>query len=99
MNQGSSRLYRGGSRMIDKPRGGGGGVGLGGVSGVGGGGGRHHGLTQQKKQEIKEAFELFDTDGSGFFLSILTIPHFILFIIIIIIFHVIISFSYLDDVV
>ncbi|XP_058097143.1 caltractin-like isoform X2 [Magnolia sinica] len=27
--------------------------------------GRHHGLTQQKKQEIKEAFELFDTDGSG----------------------------------
>ncbi|KAL4372764.1 hypothetical protein AHAS_Ahas05G0014400 [Arachis hypogaea] len=26
--------------------------------------GRHH-LTQQKKQEIKEAFELFDTDGSG----------------------------------
>ncbi|KAF7809825.1 putative calcium-binding protein CML20 [Senna tora] len=24
-----------------------------------------HGLTQQKKQEIKEAFELFDTDGSG----------------------------------
>ncbi|XP_056689083.1 uncharacterized protein [Spinacia oleracea] len=28
--------------------------------------GRHHGLTQQKRQEIKEAFELFDTDGSGF---------------------------------
>ena len=28
-------------------------------------GGRHH-LTQQKKQEIKEAFELFDTDGSGY---------------------------------
>ncbi|KAJ4966089.1 hypothetical protein NE237_017938 [Protea cynaroides] len=27
--------------------------------------GRHHGLTQQKKQEIKEAFELFDTDDSG----------------------------------
>ncbi|XP_011005867.1 PREDICTED: caltractin [Populus euphratica] len=27
--------------------------------------GRHHGLTQQKKQEIKEAFDLFDTDGSG----------------------------------
>ncbi|KAG6397354.1 hypothetical protein SASPL_143521 [Salvia splendens] len=27
--------------------------------------GRHQGLTQQKKQEIKEAFELFDTDGSG----------------------------------
>ncbi|GLU20015.1 hypothetical protein SLE2022_362330 [Rubroshorea leprosula] len=27
--------------------------------------GRHHGLTPQKKQEIKEAFELFDTDGSG----------------------------------
>ncbi|KAK4262291.1 hypothetical protein QN277_027871 [Acacia crassicarpa] len=27
--------------------------------------GRHHGLTQQKKQEIREAFELFDTDGSG----------------------------------
>lgn len=25
-----------------------------------------HGLTQQKKQEIREAFELFDTDGSGF---------------------------------
>ncbi|XP_028760484.1 caltractin [Neltuma alba] len=24
-----------------------------------------HGLTQQKKQEIQEAFELFDTDGSG----------------------------------
>lgn len=27
--------------------------------------GRHHGLTQQKRQEIKEAFELFDTDNSG----------------------------------
>ncbi|KAH0464642.1 hypothetical protein IEQ34_007428 [Dendrobium chrysotoxum] len=27
--------------------------------------GRYHGLTTQKKQEIKEAFELFDTDGSG----------------------------------
>ncbi|XP_039026166.1 caltractin-like [Hibiscus syriacus] len=27
--------------------------------------GRHHGLSQQKRQEIKEAFELFDTDGSG----------------------------------
>ncbi|KAK4394283.1 Caltractin [Sesamum angolense] len=27
--------------------------------------GRHHGLTQQKRQEIKEAFQLFDTDGSG----------------------------------
>lgn len=27
--------------------------------------GRHHGLSQQKKQEIKEAFELFDIDGSG----------------------------------
>lgn len=27
--------------------------------------GRHHGLTNQKKQEIREAFELFDTDGSG----------------------------------
>lgn len=27
--------------------------------------GRHN-LTTQKKQEIKEAFELFDTDGSGF---------------------------------
>lgn len=27
--------------------------------------GRHHGLTQQKRQEIKEAFDLFDTDGSG----------------------------------
>ncbi|KAG5533360.1 hypothetical protein RHGRI_027521 [Rhododendron griersonianum] len=27
--------------------------------------GRQHGLTQQKRQEIKEAFELFDTDGSG----------------------------------
>ncbi|XP_027078523.1 caltractin [Coffea arabica] len=27
--------------------------------------GRHHGLTQQKKQEIREAFELFDTDNSG----------------------------------
>ncbi|KZV42471.1 caltractin [Dorcoceras hygrometricum] len=26
---------------------------------------RPHGLTQQKRQEIKEAFELFDTDGSG----------------------------------
>nr|GEV29008.1 probable calcium-binding protein CML20 [Tanacetum cinerariifolium] len=26
--------------------------------------GRHHGLTSQKKQEIKEAFDLFDTDGS-----------------------------------
>lgn len=27
--------------------------------------GRPHGLTQQKKQEIKEAFDLFDIDGSG----------------------------------
>ncbi|XP_035839915.1 calcium-binding protein CML19-like isoform X2 [Helianthus annuus] len=27
--------------------------------------GRHHGLTQQKRQKIKEAFELFNTDGSG----------------------------------
>ncbi|XP_042483543.1 caltractin-like isoform X2 [Macadamia integrifolia] len=27
--------------------------------------GRHHGLTTQKKQEIKEAFDLFDTDNSG----------------------------------
>ncbi|XAR57350.1 hypothetical protein NMG60_11025466 [Bertholletia excelsa] len=27
--------------------------------------GRRHGLSQQKRQEIKEAFELFDTDGSG----------------------------------
>ncbi|KAI8563717.1 hypothetical protein RHMOL_Rhmol03G0130600 [Rhododendron molle] len=27
--------------------------------------GRHHGLTQQKRQEIKEAFELLDIDGSG----------------------------------
>ncbi|XP_022864772.1 caltractin-like [Olea europaea var. sylvestris] len=27
--------------------------------------GRHHGLTSQKKQEIREAFEQFDTDGSG----------------------------------
>jgi calcium-binding protein CML len=30
---------------------------------------RHHGLTQQKRQEIKEAFELFDTDGSGIAMS------------------------------
>ncbi|KAJ4964102.1 hypothetical protein NE237_024041 [Protea cynaroides] len=27
--------------------------------------GRYHGLNQQKKKEIKEAFELFDLDGSG----------------------------------
>ncbi|CAA7395158.1 unnamed protein product [Spirodela intermedia] len=27
--------------------------------------GRHHGLTTQKRQEIREAFDLFDTDGSG----------------------------------
>ncbi|VFQ92063.1 unnamed protein product [Cuscuta campestris] len=27
--------------------------------------GRHQGLNQRKRQEIKEAFELFDTDGSG----------------------------------
>ncbi|KMZ67739.1 Caltractin [Zostera marina] len=27
--------------------------------------GRHHGLSQQKRIEIKEAFDLFDTDGSG----------------------------------
>ncbi|RAL51548.1 hypothetical protein DM860_011050 [Cuscuta australis] len=26
---------------------------------------RHHGLTQQKRQEIRECFELFDTDNSG----------------------------------
>ncbi|CAH9058426.1 unnamed protein product [Cuscuta epithymum] len=25
----------------------------------------HHGLTQQKRQEIRECFELFDTDNSG----------------------------------
>lgn len=30
---------------------------------------RHHGLSQQKRQEIKEAFELFDTDGSGIAMS------------------------------
>lgn len=24
-----------------------------------------HGLPQRKRQEIKEAFDLFDTDGSG----------------------------------
>ncbi|KAL4196728.1 hypothetical protein AMTRI_Chr04g247670 [Amborella trichopoda] len=27
--------------------------------------GRYHGLSEQKRKEIKEAFELFDTDGSG----------------------------------
>ncbi|KAI4330619.1 hypothetical protein MLD38_028892 [Melastoma candidum] len=27
--------------------------------------GRSHHLTKEKRQEIKEAFELFDTDGSG----------------------------------
>ncbi|GJY15043.1 probable calcium-binding protein CML20 [Tanacetum coccineum] len=27
--------------------------------------GRHRGVTQQVKQEMKEAFELFDTDGNG----------------------------------
>ncbi|XP_006338890.1 caltractin-like [Solanum tuberosum] len=27
--------------------------------------GRNQGLTQQKRQEIREAFELFDTDNSG----------------------------------
>ncbi|GJV67318.1 probable calcium-binding protein CML20 [Tanacetum coccineum] len=27
--------------------------------------GRRHGVTQQVKQEMKEAFELFDTDGNG----------------------------------
>ncbi|KAK4781068.1 hypothetical protein SAY87_017174 [Trapa incisa] len=27
--------------------------------------GRHAGLNQQKRQEIREAFDLFDTDGSG----------------------------------
>ncbi|WOK97676.1 caltractin [Canna indica] len=26
---------------------------------------RHHGLNQQKRQEIKEVFDLFDTDRSG----------------------------------
>jgi Ca2+-binding EF-hand superfamily protein len=26
---------------------------------------RPHGLTKQKRQEIKEAFDLFDTDNSG----------------------------------
>lgn len=26
---------------------------------------RHHGLNQQKRQEIKEVFDLFDTDQSG----------------------------------
>lgn len=26
---------------------------------------RHHGLTQKMKQEMKEAFDLFDTDGNG----------------------------------
>lgn len=35
--------------------------------------GRHHGLSQQKKQEIKEAFELFDIDGSGIQIASLTI--------------------------
>ncbi|KAJ0975996.1 hypothetical protein J5N97_017961 [Dioscorea zingiberensis] len=27
--------------------------------------GHHHGLSDQKRKEIKEAFDLFDTDGSG----------------------------------
>lgn len=27
--------------------------------------GRHHAISQQKKQEIREAFDLFDTDRSG----------------------------------
>ncbi|XP_076958246.1 caltractin-like [Bidens hawaiensis] len=27
--------------------------------------GRHHGFTQQTKQEMKEAFDLFDADGNG----------------------------------
>jgi calcium-binding protein CML len=26
---------------------------------------RQHGISQQKRQEIREAFDLFDTDGSG----------------------------------
>ncbi|CAI9098588.1 OLC1v1035262C1 [Oldenlandia corymbosa var. corymbosa] len=28
-------------------------------------GSKHHGITQQRRQEIKEAFDLFDTDRSG----------------------------------
>lgn len=35
--------------------------------------GRHAGLTQQKRQEIKEAFDLFDTDGSGIALILCTL--------------------------
>ncbi|KAJ0809024.1 putative flagellar calcium-binding protein calflagin [Helianthus annuus] len=27
--------------------------------------GRHHGFTQQTRQELKEAFDLFDADGNG----------------------------------
>lgn len=29
--------------------------------------GRSQGLTEEQKQEIREAFDLFDTDGSGMF--------------------------------
>lgn len=32
-------------------------------------------LTEEQKQEIKEAFELFDTDGSGHY-SLITVVHF-----------------------
>merc|ERR1711934_173445 len=33
--------------------------------GLGGGRGKQKELTEEQKQEIKEAFDLFDTDGSG----------------------------------
>jgi calcium-binding protein CML len=32
--------------------------------------GRHKRLTAQKRKEIKEAFDLFDTDGSGVYIYI-----------------------------
>lgn len=34
--------------------------------------GRSQGLTEEQKQEIREAFDLFDTDGSGMFDQIMT---------------------------
>ena len=33
-------------------------------AGLGGGRGKQKELTEEQKQEIKEAFDLFDTDGS-----------------------------------
>lgn len=39
--------------------------------------GRSQGLTEEQKQEIREAFDLFDTDGSGTYPTVLRFLEFL----------------------